>query len=142
MVCRNHQDPPGFFNRPDQPAQTQIHRFDGDLSRLEKVKLIIVTNADFRARADAANVKDLDGRPVTLSVWDLKRLKQYMEQGQARANLIIDFDRDFGGGVPLLAASGSDSALESPKAVISTRRSPPNAGRAGRPPVSPDGSKP
>lgn len=85
---------------------------------VEKVKLIIVTNADFRARADAANVKDLDGRTVTLSVWDLKRLKQYMEQGQARANLIIDFDRDFGGSVPLLAASGSDSALESYLAVI------------------------
>ena len=85
---------------------------------VEKVKLIIVTNADFRARADAANVKDLDGRPVTLSVWDLKRLKQYIEQGQARANLIIDFDRDFGGGVPLLTASGSDSALESYLAVI------------------------
>jgi len=85
---------------------------------VEKVKLIIVTNADFRARADAANVKDLDGRPVTLSVWDLKRLKQYMEQGQARANLIIDFEKDFGGSVPLLAASGSDSALESYLAVI------------------------
>jgi hypothetical protein len=85
---------------------------------VEKVKLIIVTNADFRARADAANVKDLDSRPVTLSVWDLKRLKQYMEQGQARANLIIDFDKDFGGSVPLLAASGSDSALESYLAVI------------------------
>lgn len=85
---------------------------------VEKVKLIIVTNAEFRARADAANVKDLDGRPVTLSVWDLKRLKQYMEQGQARANLIIDFDRDFGGSVPLLAASGSDSSLESYLAVI------------------------
>lgn len=85
---------------------------------VEKVKLIIATNADFRARADAANVKDLDGRPVTLGVWDLKRLKQYMEQGQARANLTIDFDSDFGGGVPLLAASGSDSALESYLAVM------------------------
>ena len=85
---------------------------------VEKVKLIIVTNADFRARADAANAKDLDGTPVTLSVWDLKRLKQYMEQGQARANLIIDFEKDFGGGVPLLAASGSDSSLESYLAVI------------------------
>lgn len=85
---------------------------------VEKVKLIIVTNADFRARADAANVKDLDGRQITLSVWDLKRLKQYMEQGQARANLIIDFAKDFGGSVPLLAASESDSALESYLAVI------------------------
>ncbi|MBY6136351.1 AIPR family protein [Nocardioides marinus] len=85
---------------------------------IEKIKLIIVTNADFRARADAAKVKDLDGRPVTLSVWDLKRLKQYMEQGQARANLVIDFERDFGGSIPLLAASGSDASLESYLAVI------------------------
>ncbi|PWL33574.1 AIPR family protein [Marivita sp. XM-24bin2] len=85
---------------------------------IEKIKLIIVSNADSRTQADAANVKDLDGKPVTLSVWDLKRLKQYMEQGQARANLIIDFDRDFGGSVPLLAASGSDSSLESYLAVI------------------------
>ena len=85
---------------------------------IEKIKLIIVTNADFRARADAANVKDLDGKPVTLSVWDLKRLKQYMEQGQARANLVIDFENDFGGGIPLLEASGSDASLESYLAVI------------------------
>ena len=84
----------------------------------EKIKLIIVTNADFRARADAAKVKELDGRPVTLSVWDLKRLKQYVEQGQARANLIIDFDKDFGGSIPILAASGGDSAFESYLAVI------------------------
>lgn len=85
---------------------------------VEKIKLIIVTNADFRARADAAKVKDLDGRPVTLSVWDLKRLKQYMEQGQARANLLIDFAKDFGGDIPLLAASRNESALESYLAVI------------------------
>ena len=91
-------------------------------TNVEKVKLIIVTNADFRARADAANLKDFDGRPVNLSVWDLKRLKQYMEQGQTWADLIIDFDRDFGGGVPLLAASGSDSALESYLAVITGKQ--------------------
>ena len=85
---------------------------------IEKIKLIIVTNGDFRARADAANVKDLDGRPVTLSVWDIKRLKQYMEQGQSRANLIIDFKQDFGGGIPILKASGGDESLESYLAVI------------------------
>ncbi len=89
---------------------------------VEKVKLIIVTNGDFRARADAATVKELDGKPVTLSVWDLKRLKQFVEQGQARANLLIDFERDFGGGIPLLAASGGDSSLESYLAVIPGRQ--------------------
>lgn len=87
-------------------------------NRVEKIKLIIVSNADSRTKADALNVADLEGKPVTLSVWDLKRLQQYMEQGQARANLEIDFKLDFGGGVPLLAASGCDTALESYLAVI------------------------
>ena len=85
---------------------------------IEKLKLIIVTNGDFRARADAATVNDLNGRPVTLSVWDIKRLKQYMEQGQSRANLIIDFEQDFGGGIPILKASGGSNSLESYLAVI------------------------
>ena len=89
---------------------------------IEKVKLVIVTNGDFRARADAANVKDLAGKPVTLSVWDLKRLKQFMEQGQARASLVIDFERDFGGGIPLLHASGGEASLESYLAVIPGRQ--------------------
>ena len=85
---------------------------------IEKIKLIIVSNAESRARADAAVVKDIDGKPITLSVWDLKRLKQYMEQGQARANLVIDFEEDFGGGLPLLEASGGNASLESYLAVI------------------------
>lgn len=85
---------------------------------IEKIKLIIVSNADSRTQADAAKVTDVDSKPVTLSVWDLKRLKQYMEQGQARANLIIDFEKDFGGGIPLLAASGAETSLESYLAVI------------------------
>ena len=86
--------------------------------RVEKVKLIIVTNGDFRARADAAKVKELNGKPITLSVWDLKRFKQFMEQGQARANLKIDFAGEFGGGIPILAVSGGGTALESYLAVI------------------------
>lgn len=85
---------------------------------VEKVKLIIVSNADSRTQADAAKVKDLDGKPVTLSVWDLKRLKKFMEQGQTRASLVVDFEKDFGSAIPLLAASGGDSSLESYLAVI------------------------
>lgn len=86
--------------------------------KVEKVKLIIVTNGDIRARADAVIVKEVDGRPVTLSFWDLKRLKKFMEQGQARANLVIDFIEDFGSGIPLLEASGSDAPYRSYLAVI------------------------
>lgn len=85
---------------------------------IEKIKLIIVSNAESRTQADAAKVADIDGKPVTLSVWDLKRLKQYIEQGQSRANLVIDFEKDFDGGIPLLAASSTETSFESYLAVI------------------------
>lgn len=85
---------------------------------VEKVKLIIATNGNFSARSDAESLDALDEKQITLSVWDLKRLKQFMEQGQARADLIIDFENDFGGGIPLLRASGGEGALESYLAVI------------------------
>lgn len=85
---------------------------------VEKVKLIIATNANFSARSDAEPIGDFDGRKVTLSVWDLKRLRQFIEQGQSRADLVIDFEGDFGGAIPLLPASDEESYLESYLAVI------------------------
>ncbi|MDP3515680.1 MAG: AIPR family protein [Pseudohongiella sp.] len=85
---------------------------------IEKIKLIIVTNALFISRSDADPLEAMSGKQVTLSVWDLKRLKQFLEQGQVRADLLIDFENDYGGGVPVLKASESGSALESYLAVI------------------------
>lgn len=85
---------------------------------IEKIKLIIVSNADSRTQADAAKIKDLDDKPITLSLWDLKRLKQFMEQGQTRANLAINFEKEFDGGIPLLPASAGKVSLESYLAVI------------------------
>ena len=89
---------------------------------IEKIKLVIISNADSRTRADAAKVTDLEDKSVTLSVWDIKRIKQYMEQGLTRANLMIDFKQEFGGGIPLLPAYGSDTSLESYLAVIPGRQ--------------------
>lgn len=85
---------------------------------IEKIKLIIVTNGDYRARTDATNFEVVDDKPITLSIWDIKRLKRFIEQGQVRADSVINFKEDFGGGIPLLKASGSNDALESYLAVI------------------------
>lgn len=90
----------------------------GRWNSIEKIKLILVTNSDNRARVDAQPAGEIDGKPVTYSVWDLKRIQSYVEQGKARADLKIRFDEDFGGGIPVLKASGSDAALESYIAVI------------------------
>lgn len=85
---------------------------------VDKVKLIVVTNAESRTKADAVELLDEDGRPVTFSIWDLKRLKGFLEQGQARGNLTIDFESDFCGGIPILAASADERSFESYLAVI------------------------
>ncbi|EIW88642.1 hypothetical protein AGRI_10521 [Alishewanella agri BL06] len=85
---------------------------------IEKIKFIIATNASFNARSDAEPLAPLDNKPISLSVWDLKRLKQFVEQGQARADLVINFADDFGGSVPVLKASTGGDTLESYLAVI------------------------
>lgn len=90
--------------------------------QIVKIKLIYVTNSDNRARVDATPAGEIDGKPVTYNVWDLKRLQSFAEQGKARADMTIRFSEDFGAGVPVLKASGSDSALESYIAVIPGRQ--------------------
>lgn len=90
--------------------------------RIVKIKLIYVTNSDNRARVDATPGGEIDGKPVTYNVWDLKRLQNFAEQGKARADMTVRFSEDFGGGVPVLKASGSDAALESYIAVIPGRQ--------------------
>ena len=86
---------------------------------VEKIKLILISNADSRAKVDAFPAGSIGDVPVTYNVWDLKRIQKFMEQGQAREDLSIDFAKDFGGAIPILRASGSDAALESYLAVIS-----------------------
>ncbi len=44
----------------------------------------------------------IDEKPVTYSVWDLKRLARYVEQGLTRQSSEVDFVKDFGGPVPVL----------------------------------------
>lgn len=87
-------------------------------SSINKIKLIYITNSDSRAKADAKTVGTINGKQVTFSSWDLKRLQGYIEQGRAREDLTIDFVEEFGGAVPVLRASGADTALESYIAVI------------------------
>lgn len=91
-------------------------------TRIAKIKLIFVTNSDNRATVDAMPAGSIDDKPVTYNVWDLKRLKAYAEQGKARAELTIRFAEEFGAGIPVLKASGSDAALESYIAVIPGRQ--------------------
>lgn len=57
-------------------------------------------------------------KPVTYTVWDLARIEKYVRSGQTREDLLINFEKDFGGAIPVLRASMGDAALESYIAVI------------------------
>jgi hypothetical protein len=87
-------------------------------SNVDKIKLILVTNAEFRAKSDAVPAGSIDDKPVTYSVWDLKRLARYVQQGLTRQSSEVDFVKDFGGPVPVLRASSGEAALDTYIAVI------------------------
>src|SRR6056297_532116 len=87
-------------------------------SNVIKIKLIVVTNAEKHAKADGLPAGMIDNKPVTYTVWDLARIEKYIRSGQTREDLLIDFEKDFGGAIPVLRASMGDAALESYIAVI------------------------
>jgi hypothetical protein len=88
-------------------------------SSVTKIKLILMTNAIYSARTDAALAGKIGGIPVTYNVWDLTRFHRYETSGQAREKIIVKFRDDFGSSIPALVASGSGEYLDSYLAVIS-----------------------
>lgn len=81
--------------------------------QVTKIKLILVSNRQYIGRDDAVKLGDMGEVPITMSVWDLVRFERFDRSGQAREEMVIDFDTDFGAAVPALKASQTGAALES-----------------------------
>ena len=86
-----------------------------------KIKLILVTNAIYSARIDAVLAGSMAEVPITYNIWDLTRLHRIESSGM-REKIVVRFDRDFGGALPAIAASGDDAAFPSYLAVIRGRQ--------------------
>lgn len=83
-------------------------------SRVTKVKLILVSNRQYIGRDDTVKLAaGTDNVPITWSVWDLARFERFDRSGQAREDILIDFENDFGGSLPALKASQIGANLES-----------------------------
>jgi hypothetical protein len=83
-------------------------------SQVTKVKLILVSNRRYVGRDDAVKLAEVgNSAALTWSVWDLARFERFDRSGQARADMVIDFAKDFGAALPALKASRNDSGLES-----------------------------
>ena len=75
-------------------------RWDG----VTRVRMFLISNRVLSDRVDNRESGEIDGRPVTYNVWDIKRLHRYAMSGQAREDIEIDLEKDFGGALPLLPA--------------------------------------
>ena len=115
-ACRNESFRDGLEETSDCASLADL--IMQTWGKTERIKLILVTDAATKSTVDARSVGAVDGKPVTFSVWDLRRLQKFAEQGLAREDLSIDFATEFGGPVPILRASSSEVSLDSYLAVI------------------------
>ncbi len=87
-------------------------------SKVTRVRLLLVSNRQLSERAEGRETETLDGRPVTFSVWDLRRLYRFAEIGRGHEDIDVDLSGEFGGPLAVLPADQSKDDFESYLGVI------------------------
>lgn len=82
-----------------------------------KVRLFLISNRELRTKIDGIEAGELDGKPITYSVWDIQRLYRFAASGMGREEIEIDLN-DFGGPIPLLPAHLADAGYQAYLAVV------------------------
>jgi hypothetical protein len=85
---------------------------------ISKVRLFLISNRLLSARVDGREAGELQGVPLTYSVWDVERLRRFATSGGAREEIEIDLERDFGGPLALLPAHMKDAGYEAYLIVV------------------------
>ncbi len=85
---------------------------------VSKVRLLLVSNRALSERVDGRAAGVLEGRQITYSVWDIRRLHGFATAGAAREDMEIDLVSDFGGPLPVLSAQHTTGQHESYLAVV------------------------
>ena len=86
--------------------------------RMSQVRLILITNRELSERVDGREADELDGRKITYSVWDIRRLHRQATIGHGREDIDIDLMEGFGGPLPVLPAQHSEADHESYLAIV------------------------
>ena len=85
---------------------------------ITRIRFLLVSNRELSERVDGRPAADIEGRQVTYSVWDIRRLHAQATVGYGREDIEIDLVEDFGGALPILPAQLSEADHESYLAVI------------------------
>ena len=86
-------------------------------SETGKVRMFLVSNRLLSERVDGRDSGEIDGRAITFSVWDLRRMYRFAAIGHGREEIEIDLG-EFGGALPLLPAHLSADDYEAYLAVV------------------------
>ena len=86
--------------------------------RIGRVRLILMTNRELSERIDGREADELDGRSVSYSVWDIRRLHRQATIGRGREDIDIDLVNGFCGPLPVLPVHQSEAGHESYLAII------------------------
>ena len=86
--------------------------------RIGRVRLFLITNRELSQRVDGREADELDGRTITYSVWDIRRLHRQATVGHGREDIDIDLEEDFGGPLPVLPAQQPEADHASYLAIM------------------------
>ena len=85
---------------------------------ITRIRFLLVSNRELSERVDGRPAADIEGRQVTYSVWDIRRLHSQATIGYGREDIEIDLAEDFGGALPILPAQQFEADHVSYLAVI------------------------
>lgn len=85
---------------------------------VSKIRLFLFSNRQLSAKVDGRDATAFDGKNVTYSVWDINRLHRFVVSGHGREEILIDFEDDYGGVIPLLEAHQPEADYQAYLAVI------------------------
>lgn len=86
--------------------------------KTNRVRMFLISNRELSDRVDGREADEIDGRTVTYSVWDIKRLHRFATVGHGREDIEIDLENDFGGVLPLLPAHLTADEYEAYLSVV------------------------
>ena len=80
---------------------------------ISKVRLFLISNRELSDRVDRRDADILDGKSITYSVWDIRRLCRFVTVGRGREEISIDLEKEYGDSIPVLFALHSEAEHES-----------------------------
>ncbi|WP_018139477.1 MULTISPECIES: AIPR family protein [unclassified Thioalkalivibrio] len=78
--------------------------FQHVLKDIYKINMYVLSNGQLSQRFGAIDPDDLHGIPVHFKVWDLTKVLRLESSMSEREELVIDFEKDFDGGIQCLPA--------------------------------------